>query len=160
MKKNMSRAALALALFIALTGVPLPVGAADFEPFTFDQVEELVRQSRGKVVMINFFATWCPPCREEVPSLIRIRKDYGEDKLVLIGASVDEDDKELRKYVDKMKFNYPIRKAGQDLVQAAGVTGIPHMLVFDRKGEVVGNAAGLIPEKDLREFIDSHLRDE
>ena len=160
MRKYLSRAALVLALFAFLAGMPASAEAAEFEEFTFDQLEDLVKQNRGKVVMNNFFATWCPPCREEIPSLIRIRKDYGEDKLVLIGASVDEDNNELRKYAAKTKFNYPIKKAANDLVHAAGVSGIPHMLVFDTKGEVVGNAAGLIPEKDLREFIDSHLRTE
>jgi thiol-disulfide isomerase/thioredoxin len=117
----------------------------------------LVKASKGKIVMINFFATWCPPCREEIPGLIRIRGDIGEDRLVLIGISVDEDDEALRAYAAKTQFNYPVKKAGQDLVRAVGVSGIPHMLVFNGQGEVVGNAAGLVPEKDLREFLQSHM---
>lgn len=146
-----------LVCIAVLCMAPVPSGAADFEPLTIDQVEELVKANRGKIVMINFWATWCPPCREEIPGLIKIRKSYGEDKLLLIGASVDEDDKALRQYVTSSKINYPVRKAARNLVQAAGVSGIPHMLVFDGRGEVIGNAAGLISEQDLRNFIDSHL---
>lgn len=156
----MYRTARAVSFFLCLAVLclaPAPAPAAEFEPLTFGQVEDLVKANKGKVIVINFWASWCPPCREEIPGLINIRKHYGEDKLLLIGASVDEDPKALKTFAAKTKFNYPIRKAAQDLVQAAGVSGIPHLLVFDGKGEVIGNAAGLIAEEDLREFIDSHL---
>ncbi len=156
MKKCPQRAALLLA-FLILAGMASPAFAAGFETLGLKQVEKMVAANKGKVVMFNFFATWCPPCREEIPSLIRIRKDIGADKLVLVGLSVDEDDEALRAYVAKTGFNYPVKKAGVDLTQAAGVSGIPHMLVFDPKGEVVGNAAGLIPEKDLRDFLTLHM---
>ncbi len=154
MKQYLKRGSLIVALFVVLAGT---APAAGFELFGRSQLEEVLKANKGKVVMINFFATWCPPCREEIPSLIRIRKDIGDDKLVLIGASVDEDDSALRAYTAKTRFNYPVKKAGIDLVRAAGVSGIPHMLVFDGKGEVVGNASGLVPEKDLRDFLQSHM---
>lgn len=157
MKLYLKRGSLVLALLALLAGAPGSAGAAGFETFGYKQMEDLVKANKGKIVMINFFATWCPPCREEIPSLIRIRKDIGADKLVLIGASVDEDDEALRAYAAKTKFNYPVKKAGDDLVQAVGVSGIPHMLVFNGKGEVVGNAAGLVEEGDLREFLQSHM---
>lgn len=160
MKKNMIRAAALLAFAAFFAWTPAPAKAADFEELTFSQLETLVKVNKGKIVMINFFATWCPPCREEVPSLIRIREHYGKDRLLLIGASMDEDNDALKKYMAKAKINYPVKKAARDLVQAAGVGGIPHMLVFDGKGEVIGNAAGLVPEKDLRDFIDSHMESE
>ncbi|MCC8194365.1 MAG: TlpA family protein disulfide reductase [Deltaproteobacteria bacterium] len=157
MKRYGTRVALVFVLLALFAWWPSAAGAASFETFTFDRLEELVKASKGKIVMVNFFATWCPPCREEIPSLIRIREEYGEDKLILIGASVDQDEDELRKYVAKTRFNYPVKKASDDLTRAAGVSGIPHMLVFDGNGEGIGNAAGLIPEADLREFLRSHM---
>jgi thiol-disulfide isomerase/thioredoxin len=157
MKRCLQRGFLVLALFALLAGTPSAESGAEFETFGYGQMEALVKANKGKVVMINFFATWCPPCREEIPGLINIRKDIGEDKLVLIGASVDEDMAALSAYAEKTQFNYPIKKAGMDLVQAAGVSGIPHMLIFDGAGEVIGNAAGLVPEKDLREFLQKHM---
>ena len=63
----------------------------------------------------------------------------------------------MRRYMEKTRFNYPVKKSGRDLAQAAGVSGIPHLLIFDGKGEVVANQAGYVPEKDLREFIDKVL---
>ncbi len=159
MKRSMACVGAALFLFF-FCGAPSSAGAEEFEPLNFDQVQELVAVSKGKVVMINFWATWCPPCREEIPSLMRIRKSYGEDKLILIGASVDHDMGELRDYVKKTRFNYPIRLAAGDLVNAAGVSGIPHMLVFDREGEVIANAPGYVPEDALREFLKKHMESE
>ncbi len=161
MRKNMLYKKISFALilaFLLLTG-GLPASAADkgVATLNYDQVQELLKENKGKIVMINFFATWCPPCVKEIPSLIKIRKSYGEDKLLLIGASVDEDAGALRAFMAKTKFNYPIRKAAPDLVYAASVEGIPHMLVFDGKGEVILNAAGLVPEEALREFINTHL---
>jgi len=160
MKKCMVCAVVFLMFATVFAWMPAPAKAADFEELTFDQMETLVKVNPGKIVMINFFATWCPPCREEIPSLIRIRESYGKDKLLLIGASVDEDDGALKEYVAKAKINYPVKKAARDLVQIVGISSIPHMLVFDGKGEVVGNAPGLVPEKVLRDFIDLHMESE
>lgn len=157
MKRHLKRASLLVAFFAILAGASAPAFAAGFETFGLKQMEEMLKANKGKVVMFNFFATWCPPCREEIPSLIRIRKDIGEDTFILVGLSVDEDEDALRAYAAKMRINYPVKKAGADLVHAAGVSGIPHMLVFDGKGEVVGNAAGLVPENDLREFLQLHM---
>ena len=157
MKIHLQRAVFAVFCLALLAGSPAFAGAAEFESLSFEKLEKLVADNKGKIVMINFFATWCPPCKEEIPSLISIRKDIGEDRLILIGASVDEDKDELRKFVAKSRLNYPVQLAGEDLVQAAGVSGIPHMLVFDGDGDVIANAPGLVSEEDLRGFLKKHM---
>lgn len=157
MKKYLTAAVLALGVILALGLGAAAKDSKTFETLSYDDVKTIVAESKGKVVMINFFATWCPPCREEIPGLMRIREHYGPDKLVLIGASLDEDEKALREYVAKMKINYPVKKAGLDLAQAASVRSIPHMLAFAPDGTVAGNQPGFLPEKVLREFIDKLL---
>lgn len=158
-----AKTVLTLGLFLVLSlGAVSGAGAAakasaPFEPLGYDDLKTLVAENKGKVVMINFFAVWCPPCREEIPGLTRIRKDYSLDKLVVIGASLDEDETALREFMAAMKINYPVKKAGLDLAQAASVRGIPHMLIFGPDGNVAGNQSGFIPEKILREFIDKLL---
>lgn len=154
MKKRMRQLLFAIAIIMALPASAL--GNA-METMTYADLQALLKASKGKVVMINFFASWCPPCREEIPGLMNIRKGYSADKLVLIGLSVDENAADLETYMNKTQFNYPVKKAGRDLVAAAGVKGIPHMLVFDPKGEVAGNEAGFIPEEALRVFLDKLL---
>lgn len=157
MKKIVVRLVAALSLVMALGTATAADSVKTFETFGYEDLKTLVAESKGKVVMVNFFATWCPPCREEIPGLMRIRKSYGMDKLVLIGASLDEDEDALQKYVTKTKINYPVKKSGMDLARAAGVTGIPHMLVFDPKGELAANQSGYIPEEALREFLNKQL---
>lgn len=145
---------IALVFCLALASrSPAKAASSDFETLTYQGVQMLLAQNKGKVVVINFFATWCPPCREEIPGLINIRRTIGEDGLVLIGASLDEDEKALSAFMEKMKFNYPVKKSGPDLARAAGVRGIPHMLIFDGRGEVAANESGFVPEEALRQFL-------
>lgn len=155
MKHRALRTILALGMVLAFAGAAKGAG---YESFSYGDLQKLLAASKGKVVVINFFATWCPPCREEVPGLVNIRKHYGEDALVLIGASLDEGDAELRSFAAKEKINYPVKKAGMDLVSAAGVSGIPHMLIFDGKGEVAANEAGFVPEAALRAFLEKIMK--
>lgn len=155
MKRYILRAALALALVLAFYGAAVAAQASQqpLELLDYKGLQTMLAANKGKVVAVNFFASWCPPCREEVPGLMRIRKDFSEDTLLLIGASLDDSDAKLQEYMDKTKFNYPIMKAGLDLAGAAGVTGIPHILIFDAQGEVAANQGGLVPEEDLRAFF-------
>lgn len=152
MKRTFLKLVTALGLVAALYS-PAFAAPAAFEVLTLENVQTLVKKSGGKVVVINFLASWCGPCKLEAPGLVAIRKKIGEDKLIMIGASLDEKDNELRAFMSKMKINFPIKKAGQDLLQAAGVEAIPHILVFDKKGEVVANESGLIPEEALLQFL-------
>ena len=153
MKTICVKTVLALLLLISLGGTAVAAAEGTPAPLTYTELQALVMANKGKVVIINFFATWCPPCREEIPGLMRIRKSIPEDKLILIGASVDEDMKALQDYMRKTKFNYPIQMAAPDLVRTAGVSSIPHLLIYNAKGEAVANQAGMVPEKDLRDFL-------
>ena len=153
MKRILVLLVLFLGISLAAASASADTGKRPFEVLSYPDVQSLVAASKGKVVMINFFATWCPPCREEIPGLMRIRASYGEDKLVLIGASLDEDEDALRQYLTEMKLNYPVKKSGMDLAGAAGVSGIPHLLIFDGEGEVAANQPGYVPESDLRAFL-------
>lgn len=152
MKQYILKIAVALSLVLALC-VPGTAFAAELETLSYPGLQKILAENKGKVVAVNFFASWCPPCREEIPGLINIRKSFGKDKLLLIGVSLDEDEKALKTFMKNMKFNYPITKSEQDLVEAAGVRGIPHLLVFDPKGEVAANESGFVQEDTLRKFL-------
>jgi thiol-disulfide isomerase/thioredoxin len=152
MKHTLLKIVAACNLILAVV-IPGATNAAGLETLTYPGLQKILAENKGKVVVINFFASWCQPCLEKIPGLINIRKSFSKDKLLLIGASLDEDDKALDVFMEKTKFNYPVKKSGQDLAQAAGVRGIPHLLVFDPKGEVAANEGGFVPEEPLRKFL-------
>src|SRR5215510_14590052 len=93
---------------------------------------------RGKVVLVNFWATWCPPCREEIPTLIDLQQQYGE-QLVVLGVSIDDPMAKLKPYATEMHMNYPVLvgKDRQDVQDAYGpLFGIPVSVFVDRDGRI------------------------
>lgn len=99
---------------------------------------------RGKVVILDFWATWCPPCRKGIPDLIQLKKDF-KDKLVIIGISVDTDtQKDVVPFIKKMGINYHVAYAGDNITQAyGGVQAIPTSFVINKNGDIVKSFVGL-----------------
>ena len=133
--------------------------AQPFESISRGGLEALLEESKGKVVLLNFFASWCPPCREELPSLIRLRKRHSEDQLVIVGLSVDHEPEELKAFLKEMPLNYPVYLAHAEVAVMYGVNSIPHNTVYNKAGKLVGNQPGLIPEQDLRRVLDGLVRE-
>ncbi len=100
---------------------------------------------RGKVVLINFWATWCPPCRAEIPDLIALQKKY-HDKLVIIGISEDEGTiEEVRRFADAQGVNYPIVMTTPELRKTfKGVAALPTTFVLDRDGRLAQRHVGML----------------
>jgi thiol-disulfide isomerase/thioredoxin len=114
---------------------------------------------RGKVVLLNFWATWCGPCRAEIPSLIELQKQY-KDQLQVIGLAVDEeDDAYVRKFAASESINYPIAM-GTNGVRFAygGVTALPTVFVINKSGAIVQKHVGLFDpqlyETEVRALLD------
>jgi thiol-disulfide isomerase/thioredoxin len=110
---------------------------------------------KGKVVVLNFWATWCPPCREEIPELIQLQKQYG-DRLQVIGASEDDDPPEkVLQFAQKMGINYPIVMASSELVSDyGGVPALPTSFIIDPQSRVEQKHTGLyqydVYEREVR----------
>jgi peroxiredoxin len=103
---------------------------------------------RGKAVLLNFWATWCRPCRVEVPMLEDFEKRYQGSGLAVIGVSMDDDGwKSVTPYLGKNELNYPVVIGNQDLAKRYGVEALPTTLLIDREGRVAGVHLGLVEEK-------------
>jgi len=100
---------------------------------------------KGKVVLLNFWATWCGPCRAEIPSLIRIQEAY-KDRLQIIGMDVDDDDQEqLREFVKDQGINYPVATTAVPVRLAyGGIGALPTMFIINQDGKVVQKHVGLL----------------
>jgi thiol-disulfide isomerase/thioredoxin len=107
----------------------------------------------GKVVLVNFWATWCPPCREEVPEMISLQRQFG-DKLLIVGVSEDDDGPAtVMRFAQHSRINYPIVMATPEVIAAyGGVPALPTTFVIDTQGRVMTKHAGLHP-------IDTYIRE-
>jgi len=115
---------------------------------------------KGKVVIVDFWATWCPPCRKEIPHYVEMQKKYADRGLVIVGFSVDDGGPELvKEFSVQMKMNYPILMADAETAGLfGGVQGFPTAFVIDREGNVRHVKLGLARnEKAYEELIVSLL---
>jgi thiol-disulfide isomerase/thioredoxin len=120
-----------------------PVPVADFSVTDLDGKVITSQALRGKVVLVNFWATWCPPCRAEIPDLIKLQQKYKED-LVVLGISEDEGTvDEVRAFVAEHKVNYFVAITTPELAKVfRGVAALPTTFVIDREGKVVQRHVG------------------
>ena len=121
-----------------------PDPAPELKVKDLDGKELSLQAYRGKVVLLNFWATWCGPCRAEIPSLIRIQEAY-KDRLQVIGIDVDDNDEEqIRAFVKKKGINYPVAMASVPLRLAyGGISALPTLFVINQGSKIVQKHVGL-----------------
>lgn len=133
--------------------------AQDAGPIKGQGVLDAIVAAKGKVVVIDFFASWCRPCLMEIPDVIEARKHYPADKVVFLGISLDQDQGEYARFVKQTPFNFPVYLADPDVLTTFGVKMIPKTLVYDTTGQQIVNHAGYMPGEMLRQAIDALLKD-
>ena len=116
-----------------------------------------ISQWRGRVLVINYWATWCAPCREEIPMFVRMQERYGDRGLQFVGIAIDQPAK-VAEFAAEFRVNYPMLIAGSDslelLRQAGNRAGVlPYTLVIDRKGNLVSREPGGVKEPRLETLI-------
>jgi thiol-disulfide isomerase/thioredoxin len=115
---------------------------------------------RGKIVLLNFWATWCPPCRMEIPDLIALQKEFGPRGLHVIGASLDEGGPEVvRSFAKSNNLNYQLLMSPQPVSEKylGEQMGIPTSVLIDGKGNVVTLTLGVLDKKKFAKLIDGLL---
>lgn len=114
---------------------------------------------RGKAVLLNFWATWCPPCKVEIPWFVDLQKQYANDGLVVLGVAMDDaSQQEIAKFAKDMNINYPILLGTEEVGDAyGGVEGLPTSFYIGRDGKVVDRVAGLRSYGDVKEKVQAAL---
>jgi len=114
---------------------------------------------RGKVVLLSFWATWCVPCKTEIPWFIEFQKTYGDRGLVVLGVSLDDDGwKPVKPYIDEMKIDYRVMIADREIAPLyGGLKSIPVTLIIDKAGRIAVTHLGLCPKNEYEAAINSML---
>jgi len=123
---------------------------------------------KGKVVLVNFWATWCEPCQIEIPWMMEFQKKYGQRGFTILGVSMDEDGKKaVAPFLEKSRFdldgqkqamNYPIL-LGNDAIAGkfGGILGLPTSMLFSRDGRKIKTITGLVDHDDIAKAIEGLL---
>jgi len=118
---------------------------------------------RGQIVVLNFWATWCVPCREEMPLLVKLQKEYAARGVTVIGPSTDDDStqKNIAPFLRKLKITFPVWIGAtiEDMQRLGLGTALPATAILDRDGRIVGRILGPLEEADLRVRLDWLLGD-
>jgi peroxiredoxin len=118
-------------------------GADDFTLPLADGKRFRLSEQRGKVVLVNFWATWCPPCKEEMPAMERLYQRHKDRGFVLVAISLDSDSALVRPFVSQHKFTFPVALDPKlSVANAYGVRALPSSFVVDRSGNLAGLAIG------------------
>ena len=143
-----------LPLLLLTLFLPCLAQAQEYKTVGLKDLTSIVAQNKGKVVMLNFFATWCPPCREEIPDLVSLAPKY-EGKVVIVGLSVDEDASTLPAFLKRLKVDDPVYRASEDVIRAFNVRTIPHNVFYGKNGRLALMGSGMVSKKGLTEIFDS-----
>ncbi len=134
----------------------------DFTLKDMNGVDVKLAAFKGKPIVMNFWATWCGPCRAEIPSLVELQKQYGDEgqDVVILGISVDDPVEKLKPYASQMKMNYPVLVGnGRDDVQDAfgPLWGIPVTVFIDRDGRIAKKHSGIASKEQFEQEIKALL---
>jgi peroxiredoxin len=134
----------------------------DFTMKDVDGKDVRLSDYKGKVILLDFWATWCGPCKYEIPGFVELQEKYGKQGLQVIGVSVDDTVEKLRPFIKQFNINYPILQGlGHDDVQDAygPIIGIPINVVISRDGRICGKHMGLPPIKSSKEPLEKAVKE-
>lgn len=132
----------------------LPVSA---QPFTFTDLKgksQRLSDYKGKWVLVNFWATWCPPCLEEIPDLVDLHESHKRKDLVVIGVALDSTEKSVREFVQRFAISYPVAVSDYDQAAQVGeVSVLPTSYLYDPSGELVSYQEGMLTRSSVESYI-------
>ena len=138
------------------TGKPAPL---HFTLKDMNGADVQLASFKGKVILVNFWATWCGPCKAEIPSLVELQAQYGDD-LVILGVSVDDPVEKMRPYAAQYKINYPllVGDGREDVQDAFGpLFGVPVSVIIGRDGKIAKKHSGIATKGQIEREIKALL---
>lgn len=147
----------ALAVIMASTFGSAHGAEPVLESVDAEGLEARVQEAEGKVVVLNFWASWCAPCRKEMPDLVTLAEESNPQDVVVIGVSLDFDPGAALEFVKAYKLNFPSYHALEDVMDGFAVGAIPKTMIYDRSGRLVIEHVGLLALEPLRGAVEKLL---
>jgi thiol-disulfide isomerase/thioredoxin len=128
--------------------------AQTIEKIGAQDLRNIVDSSKGRVLVINYWATWCVPCVKEFPGLVALRRQYPESDLHLVGISVDYNIRPVENFVKQHKVNFPIYLDNGEISEMLSIKSIPRTVIYSRSGEKILDHLGYISEESFLHVVD------
>ncbi|HEY3309421.1 MAG TPA: TlpA disulfide reductase family protein [Desulfuromonadaceae bacterium] len=120
-----------------LAGLRVGQVAPNFKVITTSGQSVSLDNYRGYVLIMDFFTTWCPPCKAGIPHLVEMNRKYGKQGLQILGQSMDEDgERAIKSFSDEYKISYPVALTPEQIQVDYGIISVPVVFVIDKKGKV------------------------
>ncbi len=147
-------------LFVMVLSIPAVITCAgdSVNSINLAELNTLLDRNKGKVVVVDLWATWCPPCRKEIPGFINLYNKY-KGNVEIIGIAFDENGSEVvPSFIKKMGINYPVYLGGEDIAGAYNLRAYPTTLVYGKDGKVANTHIGYVSEKEFDDEISVLLK--
>ncbi|WP_300711286.1 TlpA disulfide reductase family protein [uncultured Brachyspira sp.] len=144
---------LLLSLFCVMTGCNknqnstsssnAPVVSNGMEILNTERFKSVLQEHSGKVILVNFFGSWCPPCKAETPDFVQVYEKYKDkNKFVIIGIAVDQNQANVLQFVKDFGITYPVYQADTSLLEYFQINPIPTSFLFDKDGSLLDSMVG------------------
>jgi cytochrome c biogenesis protein CcmG/thiol:disulfide interchange protein DsbE len=142
----------AFLLTFPVAGYAIPQKGQPAPPFkvvTTSGQQVTLANYQGKVLILDFFASWCQPCKRSIPHLMELNRKYGKRGLQILGLSLDEEKDDLVDFITPLKLNYPAALADEDLQIEYGLRSIPTLFIISKKGIIADKYMGLTDQAKI-----------
>jgi cytochrome c biogenesis protein CcmG/thiol:disulfide interchange protein DsbE len=141
------------------SAVEEPRPAPDFALPDAQGNEVKLSDLKGKVVLLNFWATWCGPCKIEMPWFVEFQRDYKDKGFAVVAVSLDEEGWEVVKpFAEDLKLNFPVVVGDDELADKfGGIAALPTTFIIDKEGKITATHTGLVSKSDYKDEIESLL---
>ncbi|GAB6058037.1 TlpA family protein disulfide reductase [Desulfonatronum parangueonense] len=151
----MKKLLICILLLFGVLLCPRPSLAQSLPIMDLSDYKQFLEKNKGKVIVVDFWATWCGPCRKKLPELKKCRDAFTTEDLTLIGISLDFNPDTLATFLQNNPLNYPVYLAEENLAEQLGVQTIPMLFIYDVAGQLQIVEEGLTPHDTLCQNIDN-----